>query len=127
MIIVYMLCIATYSSFADESLSDFAKRLNTITAPAQQMINSREACARGNDNACYEIGIDTGDPCRAYITTSTEQYACRLQQCRNGNQIECNKIQEYNNRMRTEELKREQCESNPHSVWNGSFCQNNMR
>ena len=90
------------NSFGDESFSDFANRINEITAPVDQAMRARVACVNGNDNACIQIGEDPRDPCRAYLTTSTQQYACRSYQCQNGNQIECDKIQAYNQRMRGE-------------------------
>jgi hypothetical protein len=125
---LYTIVIIAFSCAVNIShADDFYRQIDGIMKPAVNIMQLRQACANGNDSACISVGENPNDPCRPYLSTSAQQYACRVQQCNNGNQLECQKIQAYDQRMRGEAINRENCERNPHSVWNGSFCQNNMR
>jgi hypothetical protein len=64
-----------------------------------QAANLRAECANNNDDACIEIGIDINDPCRPF-TNNQDIHACYMQQCNNGSQGHCDKINTYNNRMK---------------------------
>lgn len=77
---VLTLCLISNSSFAEESLSDFANRINRLTAPVDQAMQAYAACANGNDNACIAINVNPADPCRPYLTSSPDMYNCRAQQ-----------------------------------------------
>jgi len=121
------LLIAFFCTAHISHADDFYRQIDKLMQPAANMMQLREACANGNDSACASVGENPNDPCRAYLATSSQQYACRVQQCNNGNQQECEKIQAYDQRMRGDAINRANCERNQHSVWNGSFCQNNMR
>lgn len=87
-----------YVPYGKGNMNNVQRKYNEAKASANQRENLRAECANGNDNACIEVGVDTSDPCRSF-TNNQDIYACLMQQCNNGNQADCDKINTYNSNI----------------------------
>jgi len=88
-----------YAPYRQGDIDTIREQFNKAKELGNQSEILRAECANNNENACIEIGIDINDPCRPF-TNNQDIYACRMQQCNNGNQADCDKINTYNNRIK---------------------------
>jgi len=90
--------VQPYAPYRPGDTAIIRQELEKAKELGNQAANLRTECANGNDNACIERGIDINDPCRPFANNQ-DIYDCLMQQCNNGNQADCDKINTYNNNI----------------------------
>lgn len=128
--ICLLICFVGIPGITDSANADsFQNLMRSVDIYVNNLNDSSKACAQGNDQACASIGYDPNDPCRQYFgsDTNVEYSNCQAQACNEGNQFSCAKIQRYNQYQSGQSSARTACERDQHAIWNGAFCQRNMR
>jgi hypothetical protein len=93
--------IASSLEKARNELMDMQAKLNELRKIRLMILEFTQKCTTGDDDSCIRVGVDPKDPCRRYLVMNDKLYACRVLQCRNGNQNECNKLEKYANKSDT--------------------------